>query len=406
MIFRLIGIAFVFICTAIAWAVLGTTIQFRTESSTASLRDRVQSVWGAPQVQTAPFAEYTDPPASKRPDKPGITHTLRPWSSEVAVAIQYEPRKKGLLWYSTYSINFQGDYKFRAPQDEEKAVRLALRLPADRAEYDDLRFTVDNEAVDPFVSAGIASVVMPIAAGQTRHLHIAYRSQGLDSWGYSFGDQVNLVRNFHLRMTTNFHAIDFPDNTLAPASKRPTRDGWELDWNYQNLLSGYRIAMTMPAKLQPGPLASQISFFAPVSLFFFFFALFIISTSRDIELHPMNYFFLAAAFFAFHLLLAYLVDHLDVRVSFAIASVVSVALVVTYLRLVVGIGFAAREAGIAQLVYLVLFSSAFFFQGYTGLSITLGAIATLFVAMQMSGRIRWAEKFSIRKQAPPIQQGA
>ncbi len=113
--------------------------------------------------------------------------------------------------------------------------------------------------------------------------------------------------------------------------------------------------MTMPEKLQPGPLAGQISYFAPVSLFFFFFLMFIISTLRNLDLHPLNYFFLACAFFAFHLLLAYLVDHISIHAAMVIASLVSVALVVSYLRLVVGIRFAAFEAGTAQVIYLVLF---------------------------------------------------
>ena len=108
----------------------------------------------------------------------------------------------------------------------------------------------------------------------------------------------------------------------------------------------------------------------------------------------MNYFFLGGAFFAFHLLLAYLVDHIDIHAAFVIASVVSVFLVVSYLRLVVGMGFAIREAAVAQVIYLVLFSYAFFFKGLTGLAITIGAIVTLFVVMQMTGRIRWSEKFA------------
>jgi inner membrane protein involved in colicin E2 resistance len=145
----------------------------------------------------------------------------------------------------------------------------------------------------------------------------------------------------------------------------------------------------MPQKLQPGPLAGQISFFAPVSLFFFFFLIFIITTLRGIDLHPMNYFFLAAAFFSFHLLLAYLVDHISIHFAFVVCSLVSIFLVVSYLRLVVGLRFAAFEAGLAQLIYLVLFSYAFFFQGFTGLAITIGSIVTLFVVMQMTGRIRW-----------------
>jgi len=152
--------------------------------------------------------------------------------------------------------------------------------------------------------------------------------------------------------------------------------------------------VTMPEKLQPGALAGEISFFAPVSLFFFFFLMLILTTLRGIDLHPMNYFFLAAAFFAFHLLLAYLVDHISIHVAFVICSAVSVFLVISYLRLVVGMRFAAVEAGITQVVYLVLFSYAFFFQGFTGLAITIGAIVTLFVVMQMTGRIRWGERFS------------
>jgi hypothetical protein len=71
--------------------------------------------------------------------------------------------------------------------------------------------------------------------------------------------------------------------------------------------------------------------------------------------------------------------------------VVSVFLVVSYLRLAVGLRFAAVEAGLAQLVYLVLFSYAHFFQGFTGLIVTIGSILTLFALMQLTGRIRWSE---------------
>jgi inner membrane protein involved in colicin E2 resistance len=163
--------------------------------------------------------------------------------------------------------------------------------------------------------------------------------------------------------------------------------------------------MTMPEKLQPGPLAGQISYFAPVSLFFFFFLMFIITTLRNIDLHPLNYFFLACAFFAFHLLLAYLVDHISIHAAMIISSLVSIALVVSYLRLVVGMRFAALEAGTAQLIYLVLFSYAFFWKGFTGLAITIISIVTLFVVMQATGRIRWSERLaSFGSPAPALNK--
>lgn len=103
----------------------------------------------------------------------------------------------------------------------------------------------------------------------------------------------------------------------------------------------------------------------------------------------MHYFFLATSFFAFHLLLAYLVDHISIHVAFAICSAVSIFLVVSYLRIVIGSRFAFVEAALAQFIYLVLFSYAFFFKGFTGLAITIGAIITLFIVMQMTARIDW-----------------
>jgi len=149
--------------------------------------------------------------------------------------------------------------------------------------------------------------------------------------------------------------------------------------------------MELPRPINPGPLAARITFFAPVSLLFFFTVMVMLGALRGQSLHPVNYFFLAAAFFAFHLLLAYLVDHVNVHASFAIAAAVSVFLVVSYLRLVAGWRLAMLEAGVTQVVFLVLFSYAFFFEGYTGLTVTVGAVITLFVLMQMTGRVKWDE---------------
>jgi len=67
--------------------------------------------------------------------------------------------------------------------------------------------------------------------------------------------------------------------------------------------------------------------------------------------------------------------------------------VISYLRIVVDPRFAIREAGGAQFVFLVLFSYAFFFKGFTGLAITVGAIVALFIVMQLTAKVDWAEKF-------------
>ena len=216
----------------------------------------------------------------------------------------------------------------------------------------------------------------------------------MQSWTYSFGEGVQSVADFSLAMTTNFDAIDYPPQTLLPSGEKPTGSGWRLYWNYGTLVTSNGIGMAMPSPMQPGPLAQRITFWAPVALLFYFFVMFTIATLRNVELHPMNYFFLACSFFAFHLLFAYLVDRIVVEWAFVICSAVSLFLTISYLRLVVGWRFAAVESGLAQLIYLVLFSYALFNEGWSGLTITIGAIITLFVVMQVTGRIRWADRFT------------
>ena len=50
---------------------------------------------------------------------------------------------------------------------------------------------------------------------------------------------------------------------------------------------------------------------------------------------------------------------------------------------------------------MVLFSYSFFFDGLTGLTITLGAIITLALLMLTTAKINWAEKFSPAPMNPP-----
>src|SRR6266404_2264557 len=400
---RIGALVFIFACTSIAWVILGSTIFARTYSLDPSLKSRVASTWGTQQQQSPPSAHYLHERVKELQDEHGRTTRKEKMvesiplsldSSKVDVKLDLEHRQKGLLWYSTYIVNFGGDYEFTNPSDREQTVVFKLDFPAEQAVYDDLSMSADNQALAVTNEGNTVISRFQVAGGKSVHLRTGYRSQGLDSWRYKFGNSVAQIRNFTLNMQTNFSDIDFPENTLSPTTKRQSASGWDLTWNYKNLISGYQIGMAMPEKLQPGPLAGQISYFAPVSLFFFFFLMFIITTLRGIDLHPMNYFFLATAFFAFHLLLAYLVDHVSIHAAFVICSLVSIFLVVSYLRLVVGLRFAAVEAGLAQFLFLVLFSYAFFYKGFTGLAITIGSILTLFVVMQMTGRIQWKEQFA------------
>lgn len=414
---RLAAIVFIFAVTTLAWFALGTSITVRTGEHDARLQREVELLWGGPHRQAAPRASLARPgmvdetlverdaqgkaTGERKVTRPGLVEAAAPLvASRVDVGLSLDQRQRGLLWYDTYGVAFRGRYTFRNPDEEPRRVTVTFAFPDASSIYDDFVFLVDGRAPATGVSLAHGARAEAVVAGGTEVvLEVGYRSRGLGTWTYAFGDEVTQVRDFELRMTTDFERIDFPAGTMSPTTKQRSGDGWALAWRFTNLVTGQQVGMDLPDELNPGPLASRITFFAPVSLLFFLTVMVMLGVVTGENLHPMNYFFLGAAFFAFHLLLAYLVDHVPVHAAFAVAAATSLGLVVSYLRLVTGLRRALLQAGAAQLVFLVLFGYAFFFEGYTGLTVTVGAVLTLFVLMQMTARVRWADVFDGRPLA-------
>ncbi len=408
MVQRIAVIGFIYLCVAVAWLILGQTIHLRTLRQDDKLKDTVGRIWGTAHTQQAPQIYWLDRVTRIEPGTGGESisrtvdekHFLSLEASRIEVDLSLEHRRKGLLWYSTYHVQFAAWYTVSNPTDHSLSLYFDLEMPAQRAVYDDISLSVDSRRIaDVPIRAGHLVQPVDLAPGQELPVHVSYRSQGLDQWRYSFGRDVNQVSDFELVMRTDFAAVDFPADSVSPISKTRDGDAWTLKWRYDHLLTGVDLGMIMPARLNPGPWVRQVVFAAPISLFLFFFLLFIFTTVRRIDLHPMHYFFIGAAYFSFHLLLAYLVDHMLIHYAFVLASAVSIFLVTSYMRLVLGTRLAFVEIGVGQFVYLVLFSYTFFFSGYTGLAITMLCIATLFAAMQFTGRIDWNAVFE-KKAAP------
>jgi Inner membrane protein CreD len=448
----LLAVLGIYATTACAWLILWRVMDNRSNDKDHSMRSQVGVLWGGEHSQIAPelTLHKIEPPASAvsaakatspvpaatpavtpavtpgtrvtqaaaavpviKDPSPSVAPFLAAWASKVPPACRPEvqlkaqrtradvrldlgQRRKGLLWYSTYRVRFTGQYTFKNTTACPREATLWIPFPARGAVYDEFTLTHAGKEVPVEVTSRDrepgAAAALTLRPGEARTFTVSYNSRGLDKWSYFFGKNTARAKDFKLKVATNFEKIDFPEGTLSPTRKKRTSEGWALTWQFGNILADTNIAVGLPHKINPGPLAAQISLFAPVSLGFFFFVLLLVSVIKQVRLHPVHYGMLAAAFFAFHLLLAYMVDHVPLWVAFSISSVTSVGLVVSYLRLAVGSRFAMLWAGGAQMVYLILFSLAFFLEGYTGLTITIFSVLTLFVVMQLTGRIDWSRR--------------
>ncbi len=417
---RLIAMAIVFLGVSFAWLVLGVVMSERSSSQRSDLSGEVSELWGSAMVQNAPtvdveWLEWVDEQVpvtgahgrqvyddrgnartqSRRVER---THTHREAleSSTVVVDLDLDQRRKGLVWFALYDVVFQGTWIWTYSGATPRTAVFAFPFPAVNGVFDDFHLSVDGvEQVDAEPSGGQVVVRVPVQPGQTLTFGSGYTSRGADQWSYlpNGGWQVGQVRDLDLTMTTDFRDIDFPAQTLSPDKKTDLGDGWRLEWDFRRLITGQGIGMVMPQRVQPGPLAASMSFSAPISLGLYMLWMYALGLIKGVELHPINHAMLAGAFFSFHLLFGYSADHLPVEAAFALSSVVSLLLTISYLRLVTGPRFALLEAGIAQAVYLVGFALAHFFDGFTGLTVTVLGIGTLFALMQLTGRIQWAEVF-------------
>ncbi|MDF3066128.1 MAG: hypothetical protein K0R38_1729 [Polyangiaceae bacterium] len=400
------AVALVWLGCAFAWVILGATLVHRSGETSSELTTEVDKLWGPPLSQSPPTATYQQPERVREKvatvDAQGRsveqwverdtmkTLTLPLVSSDLQVKLRLQHRQKGLLWFATYGVHFGGNYVFVNDTAAERVVEAHFPLEAAGSVFDGFGIEDESGAARPYrVAQNVAHFSTTLPPGGKLSFRVHYRARGRSSFHYEITRDTGRVENFVLKMSTDFAEVNFPSGTLSPSHHASTADTWSGEWRFDSLVASSGIGVELPQKLNPGPLASRITFFAPVGLLFFMFVAAVLGAARGTRLHPMHYLFIGCAFFAFHLLFAYTVDHLAIELSFALASAVSVFLVVSYGRLFLGMRSAVLLLGVPQLLYLVLFSATFFWHGYTGLAVAVGAVLTLFVIMQMTGRIRW-----------------
>jgi len=394
---RMLAVGGIFLAACAGWALLGTTTLMRANDYSTNLEGDVKKLWGGPIVQEAPELTVKAPGSEQ-------LRRIMPVENKINVALDLDYRQRGLIWYPTFVCDFDGTYRIENPEEVAQKVHLRFKFPADKGTYSDFVFTIDGAGVStPVDPAQGLNEIIEVPAKGKRAFRIAYKTRGLGEWRYAPAAGNNQVRGLDLNVATNFRQVDYPDGSLSPTTAAaPAGDGqgMKIAWQVGQLLTTQDVGVIMPGRINPGPLSARITYFAPVCLLFFFVLIAAISIVCKVSIHPMHYFFVAAGFFAFHLLFAYLVDHLPVHAAFAVAAVTAVLMVTLYLAAALGKSFPWKVAAAGQIFYLVLFTYSFFLKGMTGLTVTVGAILTLGALMKVTAGINWFEFFKWSKRAP------
>lgn len=391
---RILAVTLIFLGACVAWAILGTALTTRTKGFSQKLDHEVTQLWGSPIWQKAP-TWHIDIPGTEQ------TRELIPEQNNIDVSLMLEHRRKGLFWYPTYTNQFEGRYVIRNSEPVAQKIHFHFHFPVSNGTYDSVQLAIDGIAqpMQHNPREGIRSLI-ELAPDEEKQISVRYRTRGLNTWNYHPGESGNL-KSLNLTVKTNFTDVDYPSTSLSPTSYALIEGQGSITWKAENLLTQKSFGIILPQKLNPGPIASRITFFAPVCLIFFFVMTLLINIRWSLSIHPMHYLFIAAGFFAFHLSFAYLVDILDIHLSFLISTSITLVLVNCYLRAALGSAFPWKIAGIGQALYLILFSYSFFIKGFTGLIIMIGSVVTLAFVMAVTAKTDWNEVFQPKQAMPP-----
>lgn len=415
---RIAAIFLIFIGTLIAWMILGGVTSKRTNTSYNTMKSEVVSLYGGDLVYRTPLG-YTKEEVTTKEWQNGVeidrTHyekiSLEAIKSDINIDVSLDLRKKGNLWFPTYIAHFEGEYLFDVNQlgdDQRDEYFIYTILESSDSIYKDIILELNGKKQTdllPLIKKEEFRVT-PDKDGLI-NLKLSYESTGMENLYYyiSESNSIAQLNDFNLTITTDFDNFNFPTEMMSPQRKIKTDTGYELIWELDQAVTGKDLGLVIPNKLNPGEIVTRVTFFAPVPLLFFFAVLLILTSVMKCPFHPMHYFFLAATFFSFHLMYSYFSDHLNLYLTFGISSVISLLLTITYLRLFAPPKVAYLLAPLTQLIYLVLFSYSFFFDGTTGLILTICSVVTLFVLMQITGRTDWESVFGKGddKKNPPEQ---
>jgi hypothetical protein len=270
------------------------------------LTDEVYALWGPPGRQAPPLGTYqkiekTEEKVVEQTSAGNSTKTvvhetkveipIAVDSSSVHVKLALEQQRKGLMWFPTYGVDFNAQYTFLNDNTgaHDVTVHFPLRSPEDgRSTGSDKNGSFDGFAI---VDAQGAPVEFQIAGDDAvfsqhfevgeRHAYgISYRTRGTTSFRYVMAQGSGHVHDLTVSVDTDFNGVNFPIDTLSPTSRALTPDSFHGEWHFASLVSTSAIGIELPQLLNPGPLATKVTLFAPVSLLFFFFVVAVLSQVR------------------------------------------------------------------------------------------------------------------------------
>lgn len=367
----------------IGWFLLAERLEIRTYKAVGQQLESVKQIWGDNLAQPMPSIRYKRFGSDVSTLSQGDIQ-----ASDIAITLEMDYRKKGLVYYTGYNAKFTGKYTLQNPESEKIYLSFIFPYPTQNGVLQDIKLLINGEEdpEDTEYQPELALWTGTLNPTETLEVTVRYHGRGLNQFEYGFepGKQIN---HFLMKVAVQgADALDYAESTMPPTQPpKETPTGKLLTWQLDSTLSQFDIGIILPDKLNVEKQLFVMTYRAPVFFLLFLFSLLAIFFLSKKTADFTQVAAISIVYFLFYPLFAYLAAYMDVILSFAIAFAGIGLLIFNYVRTLHGF-----KLGIAvftiYLFYLGVTSVAALLPTYTGLILTIEGVVLMGVIMQILSR--------------------
>ncbi|MEO1086578.1 MAG: hypothetical protein AAFY88_20280, partial [Acidobacteriota bacterium] len=359
--------------------VMAVRIADRQSFADGELYQQVAERWGAPIDQPVPSGRFVESGSVFN-----RLESLPLASQRVRVDADMNYRKRGLVYFSGFDFDFDGQYTVRNDRGKTIDVVFVLPLPMikDQVLLSDLRFEVGGEVQRVELAEGRDRLQWSgrLEEGEEKRIAIAFRGRGLNRFTYRLDPSLP-VRDFSFELAiTGGRGHDYAAGVMPAVETREENDHTVLAWSYDALEAGVPVGAILPSEEAWDAVVLKMLGHAIPAFFLFFASLVAIFEAFTVRPRLYQMYLLAAGWAFFYVLLPYLGAFLHFYLAWALSILTVAALLTSFATRLIGSG-ARRYVLMALAPSLLVPSLAVMLQGFTGLIYTVEILAILVVLM-------------------------
>jgi len=312
----------------------------------------------------------------------------------VDVDIKMNYRPKGSAYYTCYEDTWKLDYTVKNRSDKATEAEFRFPMPADQGTYSQFAILVDGKNwVENLVLRDNAQTwKMPMQAGQTVNVQVQYASRGMEYLRYTPASMAHR-EDYKVTLRIFPHTkrgdepaqgeqqflwkkhMGLPIGSMTPPVIKDSPAAGEpmtLEWDMASSATSLGMGVILPGIKQPGYYVTRLLHEAPLGLMLVAAVLVVtwMLLGRETDLFSLG--LLSVAYYLFYTFVAYLSYHLSsFDACFSIAAAATLLLVILYLRLGWGSGFATFQSILLVAAFVIYYPLAVVEDKYTGLLVQI-----------------------------------